>query len=193
MKKVPSGNPQKAEAFRFYVVGVGFGQRTSAGRTSASERRIDENTEASPLPEPRGPSAVRGVMMSALVQNVSLTRRIAEAERQCAMSGVGVACVCAEVRVREAGIAPPSSSHRWISRRGSLCRSRCLRRSSDTPSASAPIGKSPTVQFIRRFQCLYRSAHASTNRSCRARATFSLGDASASTVAREKNELATRK
>jgi hypothetical protein len=116
----------------------------------------------------------------------------AHAAAQCVLSGGGVASVCAAVRVPEVGTAPPSSSQRWISRRGSLCRSRCLRRSSDTPSISAPIDKSPTVQFIRRFRFGYRCAPASTHRSCRARATFSLTTASTSTVTRQKNRFATR-
>ena len=57
--------------------------------------------------------------------------------------------VCAAVRPRPTGTAPPSSSHRCISGRGSLWRSRSLRRSSDVPRITAPIDNSPIAQFIK--------------------------------------------
>lgn len=184
MKNVPTGNPRKARAFPFYAVGVGFEQRgiqkAAASMTTHPKRYRCRNL----TPQ----STVAAAMMWGLTECAAPSRGSVEGGRQWATSGVGVdvVSVCAAVFVREVGTAPPSSSHRWISPRGSLCRSRCLRRSSDTPSTSAPIDRSPTVQFIRRFRFLYGSAQASTNHSCRARATFSPGYATTSTVARQK-------
>lgn len=60
----------------------------------------------------------------------------------------GAVAVCAAVRSSLTGTAPPSSSQRLISGRGSLCRSRCLRRSSEAPRTSAPIERNPIAQII---------------------------------------------
>jgi len=102
----------------------------------------------------------RGANGSARARACAVTREalceIAAVSLQCDDGGSDVASVCAAVFVRVVGTAPPSSSHRCISRRGSLWRSRCLRRSSDTPRITAPIDKSPTVQFIAMFPIAVR-------------------------------------
>ena len=171
VKKIRTGTRSEAGAFPFYAMSVGVPQRHAAG--SRAGRGLGNANDAAHFRE------------ASLMNEGGF-----EVSPQRAGSGSGVASVWAAVCVRVVGTAPPSSSHRWISRRGSLCRSRCRRRSSDTPRTTAPIDKSPTVQFIRHspFRCGFVPVP-SINRSCRAWETSAPGDMSASTVTPRKEDV----
>jgi hypothetical protein len=86
----------------------------------------------------------RGSRAKALAATPYLPRCIS----RCAQVAPLWGAVCAAVRAGVTGTAPPSSSHRLISRRGNLARSFPRRLSRVLPRARAPITRKPIVQFI---------------------------------------------
>ena len=95
--------------------------------------------------QPCGGTRADDQLAAAAIYRYRDGRGISGRMRQCPGAGaVGAAALSTLV-----GMAPPSSSQRWISARGNLRRSRRLRRSREIPATRAPITSRPVILSMR--------------------------------------------